>query len=281
MIKLFAIDLDGTLLDSNSKMSEENIKALKDLEASGVRVVISSGRVLSSTLYQAKKISNNPVVIANNGALAGSSYDNLFVNKKLDIEILKRLYEICLDNKLSFHFYSKDTYYSNTLDVKTIDHLGLEVDYGLNYQVKIHISDDPVGEMIRYKDDPYKFLINGLGESSIGEVGLRKLLEKVFADEVYITSSYKGALEITSKNTSKVSAIYALCEKMGINIESFSAIGDSTNDKEMIKKSSLSFAMGNASDELKNIATYVVSSNDENGIVDAVKLIKECNQCLI
>ena len=39
--------------------------------------------------------------------------------------------------------------------------------------------------------------------------------------------------------------------------------------------------MGNASDELKNIATYVVSSNDENGIVDAVKLIKECNQCLI
>lgn len=276
MIRIFALDMDGTLLDSNSKLSEDNIKALRDLESTGVRVVLASGRVFKSVLYFANKISTNPCIIANNGALLGSDYDNLFFENSLNDSDLDRLYDLAMENDLDFHFYDLDTYYSNKLKIEKLDHLRKESDN--EYTTNILISDDPLKELRLKKQKAYKFQINKLNDHPIGSEGIKKLVRDEFSDRIYMTSSFGGVLELMSKGVSKFDTLLELSDKLGLSRENIASIGDGLNDLEMTQGCKLSFAMGNGRDELKEIASHIVSDNNSGGIREACEIIKEYNR---
>lgn len=276
MIRIFALDMDGTLLDSNSKLSEDNIKALRDLESTGVRVVLASGRVFKSVLYFASKISTNPCIIANNGALLGSDYDNLFFEKSIDDKYLDRLYDLALENDLDFHFYDLDTYYSNKLKIEKLDHLRKENDNV--YTTNILISDDPLRELRAKNHKAYKFQINKLNDHFLGSEGIEKLVRDEFSDRLYMTSSFGGVLELMSKGVSKFDTLLVLADKLGFSRENIATIGDGLNDLEMTQGSKLSFAMGNGREELKEIASHIVSDNNSGGIREACEIIKEYNR---
>lgn len=276
MIRIFALDIDGTLLDSNSKLLEDNIKALRDLESTGVRIVLASGRVFKSVLYFASKISTNPCVIANNGAILGSDYDNLFFENPLDDQYLDRLYDLALENDLDFHFYDLDTYYSNKLKIEKLDHLRKENDN--EYTTNILISDDPLKELRERKHKAYKFQINKLNDHPLGSDGISKLVRDEFSDRLYMTSSFGGVLELMSKGVSKFNTLTSLAEKMGFSRENIATIGDGLNDLEMTQGSKLSFAMGNGREELKEIASHIVSDNNSGAIREACEIIKEYNR---
>lgn len=276
MIRIFALDMDGTLLDSNSKLSEDNIKALRDLESTGVRVVLASGRVFKSILYFASKISSDPCVIANNGAILGSDYGDLFFENPIDDEYLDRLYDLALENDLDFHFYDLDTYYSNKLKIEKLDHLRKENDN--EYTTNILISDDPLRELRAKNHKAYKFQINKTNDHPLGSEGISKLVRDEFSDSLYMTSSFGGVLELMSKGVSKFDTLLALADKIGFTGENIAAIGDGLNDLEMIKGSKLSFAMGNGREELKEIANHIVSDNNSGAIKEACEIIKEYNR---
>lgn len=276
MIRIFALDMDGTLLDSDSKLSEDNIKALRDLESTGVRVVLASGRVFKSVLYFASKISTNLCIIANNGALLGSDYDNLFFEKSIDDKYLDRLYDLALENDLDFHFYDLDTYYSNKLKIEKLDHLREENDN--EYTTNILISDDPLRELRAKNHKAYKFQINKTNDHPLGSEGIEKLVRDEFSDRLYMTSSFGGVLELMSKGVSKFDTLLVLADKLGFSRENIATIGDGLNDLEMTQGSKLSFAMGNGREELKEIASHIVSDNNSGGIREACEIIKEYNR---
>lgn len=276
MIRIFALDMDGTLLDSDSKLSEDNIKALRDLESTGVRVVLASGRVFKSVLYFASKISTNLCIIANNGALLGSDYDNLFFENPIDDEYLDRLYDLALENDLDFHFYDLDTYYSNKLKIEKLDHLRKENDN--EYTTNILISDDPLRELRAKNHKAYKFQINKLNDHFLGSEGIEKLVRDEFSDRLYMTSSFGGVLELMSKGVSKFDTLLVLADKLGFSRENIATIGDGLNDLEMTQGSKLSFAMSNGREELKEIASHIVSDNNSGGIREACEIIKEYNR---
>lgn len=276
MIRIFALDMDGTLLDSNSKLSEDNIKALRDLESTGVRVVLASGRVFKSVLYFASKISKNPCIIANNGALLGSDYDNLFFEKPIEDSDLDRLYDLAIENDLEFHFYDLYTYYSNKLNVEKLNHLRKGNDN--TYTTNIFISDNPLKELRGRNHKAYKFQINKLNDHTLGSEGIKKLVRDEFSDRLYMTSSFGGVLELMSKGVSKFDTLLELSDKLGLSRENIASIGDGLNDLEMTQGSKLSFAMGNGRDELKEIASHIVSDNNSGGIREACEIIKEYNR---
>lgn len=276
MIRIFALDMDGTILDSDSKLSEDNIKALRDLESTGVRVVLASGRVFKSVLYFANKISTNPCIIANNGALLGSDYDNLFFENPLEDSDLDGLYDLAMENDLDFHFYDLDTYYSNKLKIEKLDHLRKENDN--EYTTNILISNDPLSELRAKNHKAYKFQINKTNDHPLGSEGIQKLVRDEFSDRLYMTSSFGGVLELMSKGVSKFNTLLALADKIGFTRENIAAIGDGLNDLEMIEGSKLSFAMGNGREELKEIASHIVSDNNSGGIREACEIIKEYNR---
>lgn len=277
MIRILAIDIDGTLLNSKSILEKKTIDALRELEEIGVRIVLNSGRVFSSVMYYARQIFKNPVVIANNGAILGSDYDNIIKSYPLEDEVVDRLYSLSKENKLDFHFYDLDTYYSDTFNERKLKHLLKDPNVNSDYSVNLSISDNPLKDLRAKNHKAYKFQLNGISEDD----EIVKVIKNEFNDKLYFTSSTNGVVEMMTKNVSKLETLKEFAKMTGLKTSNIAAIGDGLNDYEMLSGAEISFAMGNSKDELKEIANHVVSDNDSGGIIKACEIIKEYNRCLI
>ena len=92
-----------------------------------------------------------------------------------------------------------------------------------------------------------------------------------YRDKAQVTVSGDIWLDITSKNINKGVAIKEIQELLGINYEETVVFGDYLNDLEMMESGYYSYAMKNAHDDLKKVARFIAKSNDENGVVEAIK----------
>lgn len=203
MIKLFAFDLDGTLLDKSSNLRDENIKAIKKLNEAGVKTILASGRVFSSINYFQEKIGIDNPIIACNGSIIALNSDNFLKNSTLSDDLLERLYNFCLDYKLNFHFYDKDCYYSNRLKLDRIKHLENRNDYGRNYQVNLAINNNPVLLLDLLGSKANKFQITDLTNHKLDRKEVLSMLKAEFKEEITITASAESQLEIMGQNVSK------------------------------------------------------------------------------
>lgn len=278
MIKLFALDLDGTLLDNESKLGKENISALRKLNEYGVKTVLASGRVFSSLCYFESLIGTYNPIIANNGAINALNRNSLYKTYLLKDEVLKDLSDFAREYELDFHFYDENTFYTNRLDLDRISHLKKPSSYGLNYQVGLVVKDDPVEYFLSRPGQASKFQISNLDKHELSKQRVLDLLKDKFDGLLSISASSDKVLEIMAPNTSKWQGIRDICEVLGISNNEVAAIGDSYNDIEMVKNSKYGFAMANANDKLKTEAYKIVSTNESGGIIEAAKHILEVNK---
>jgi cof-like hydrolase len=278
MIKLFAIDMDGTLLNSKDKINESSIKAIRKLNESGVKTVLCSGRVMTSLKANNDILQIDNPMIANNGAAIKINSKKILNTHFLDDNNLREIIDFCQKHKFVYHFYDEDTFYSNSLDFARLKHLKKDTDYGLNYQCNISISEDPYRTLKQKNHHATKILIGCLDKHPYGEEKSVKVIEDEFKDSLYITSSGWGSVEIMETNVNKWNGILELANFLGINLDEIAAIGDSFNDLSMISKSHLGFAMGNANSKVKEIASYKVSDNNSTGISEAIDIILKYNK---
>lgn len=274
MIKLFAMDLDGTSLDSNSILREETIKALKKLDENGIKFVFTSGRAMPSVRYLMSLTGIDNPSVTNNGALAYINKEKIIYQNPLKYEEVEELIKFSEENKLFYQFYDMYTYYSNRIWPERFDHLENNSLYGMNYQVNFSFSTDPLKELKLRKNLAFKFQIFPNIKNPEEE---RKILEKVDLMDLYPTTSAFGMVEIMQKNVNKFNGLSEIGNFLGISKEEMAAIGDQDNDIPMLKNVGLSFAMGNAIDEVKEIVDYTVSTNDDFGLVDAINIVLEKN----
>ena len=274
MIKLFAMDLDGTSLDSNSILQEKTIKALKKLDENGIKFVFTSGRATPSVRYLMDLTGIDNPMVTNNGALAFINKENLIYENPLKHEEVKELINFSENNKFFYQFYDKDTYYSNRIWPERFDHLENNSSYGMNFQVNFSFSTKPLKELELRKDSAFKFQIFPDVNKPEEE---RKILEKVADMGLYPTTSAFGMIEIMQNNVNKYRGLSEIGNLLGISKEEMAAIGDQDNDIPMLSNVGLSFAMGNAIDEVKKISDYIVSTNDDFGLVEAINIVLEKN----
>ncbi|WP_311370217.1 HAD family hydrolase [Anaerococcus hydrogenalis] len=274
MIKLFAMDLDGTSLDSNSILQKKTIKALKKLDENGIKFVFTSGRATPSVRYLMDLTGIDNPMVTNNGALAFINKENLIYENPLKHEEVKELINYSESNKFFYQFYDKDTYYSNRIWPERFDHLENNSSYGMNFQVNFSFSTKPLKELELRKDSAFKFQIFPDVNKPEEE---RKILEKVADMGLYPTTSAFGMIEIMQNNVNKYRGLSKIGNLLGISKEEMAAIGDQDNDIPMLSNVGLSFAMGNAIDEVKKISDYIVSSNDDFGLVEAINIVLEKN----
>lgn len=274
MIKLFAMDLDGTSLDSNSILQKKTIKALKKLDENGIKFVFTSGRATPSVRYLMDLTGIDNPMVTNNGALAFINKENLIYENPLKHEEVKELINFSESNKFFYQFYDKDTYYSNRIWPERFDHLENNSSYGMNFQVNFSFSTKPLKELELRKDSAFKFQIFPDVNKPEEE---RKILEKVADMGLYPTTSAFGMIEIMQNNVNKYRGLSKIGNLLGISKEEMAAIGDQDNDIPMLSNVGLSFAMGNAIDEVKKISDYIVSSNDDFGLVEAINIVLEKN----
>lgn len=278
MIKLFAFDIDGTLLDNKSKVPDSSIEALKKLDDAGIKVVLASGRVFSSVKYNQNLLNIKGPIVATNGSLISLDGRDIYKTYPLEEDKLKQLYEFCISNKLDFHIYDDENYYTNRVNLEKIKHLEIDNNYGMNYQVNLIYKNDPISYLIENNKKAVKFQISGIDDNDLSRNEIVKILNNDFSDSLYITSSGFSQLEIGNENATKWSSIEEICEILGINKNEVAAIGDAHNDIPMVSNAELGFAMGNAKEELKEVADVIVADNESSGILEAVNYILEVNR---
>lgn len=261
MIKILAVDMDGTCLDSKGKMAPETLKALKTASERGVLVVPTTGRNVNCLPKALKNQSFYRYIISSNGSLVVDTRDGkiLFdacIECDTAVEILGKLKGMLLFKAAHM---DKDYYTQGKIlqymVKRFFDDETANIIYAFNLKAFIKAQGKKVEEFqLFYKNEAYREKI-------------KKILEPY--SEITVANS-KGYAEIYNKKGSKGTALLALGEALGITAEEIACIGDEENDISMFDVAGLPMAMGNAIDEIKKRAKVILPTNDEKGVVTAI-----------
>lgn len=260
--KLIAIDMDGTLLNSNKEISDRTIQAITKAKNKGINVVLATGRILSSAQIYADRLNLNSHILACNGAIICDGDKNVVHSVPMGLEAVEKVISLGEKYKTYFHFYNEKSLYSNQYVQEVVDYYS-ERDQKIDFNIFKDYNEIAMDKELNI----YKFLFidNDLDKLSI----LRSELDQV--EDLGITKSWSNNIEVMNKDVSKGLGLKHLCNLLNISSQQVIAIGDNENDISMIDFAGLGVAMGNGSDIVKSRANYITSTNDEDGVANVIE----------
>lgn len=236
-IKLIALDMDGTLLNQEGKISEANRQAIKEAREKGVYVVLSTGRSILTSREHADSLELTSYIITVNGSEIWDDKGELVERNLVKIEQIQWMWELTKQHKTSFWAISTGQNWRNQMpeDISKLEWLKFGFD----------IDDDAIREII-----------------------LQELRSK---GEFELSNSTLQNIEVNPAGINKARGLQIVCDRLGIKMENVMAIGDSRNDMAMIEESGLGVAMGNAQEIVKEAADWVTATNIEDGVAKAIQ----------
>ncbi|WP_349945240.1 Cof-type HAD-IIB family hydrolase [Lacrimispora sp. BS-2] len=266
-IKLIAIDLDGTLLDSKKRLSDVNRKTLIQCVQKGIWVVPCTGRTVHGIPEEIKGISGIRYAITTNGAVIEDMQEKAVI----DTQMLSREHALELLHLVDSYHVMYDPYIDRRgiTEPRFIEHLS-EYCLPAELQELVRMTRDVYPNIIEFVEKSYKPVekINLFFPDMEERARLRAELEK--RTDILVTSSLPNNLEINALGATKGEAILRLASHLGLNGKQTMAIGDGENDFSMIQKAGIGVAMKNGSKELHAAADYITDTNDENGVASAI-----------
>ena len=257
---LIALDMDGTLLDDEKKISEDNKKAIMEAKNKGCYVVLSTGRPKAGIISynESLKTGNiNEYLIVFNGALViDYNTDEIISETLLENEDFKYLYNLSLELNVNIHAFDQN---QNLITPKNSKYT--EVEASLNH-IETHIVD-----FNKVTDKMIKVMF--IDEPEILDEAIKKLPQEIY-DRYTVVKSAPFFLEFLNKKVDKGNAVLALGEYLNIKQEEIICMGDAGNDLGMVLKAGLGIAMENAFPEVKKAAKFITKSNNESGVAYAI-----------
>lgn len=280
VMKLIAIDMDGTLLSKYSTISEVNRDAILKAQRQGNIVSISTGR----SLHDAKQILHHAglecPIITGNGGLSFES-DKILQHHILSAEVLSEMMDLIQENGLYYEIYTNE---GILIKKDGRDHLDKEIKaikcQSTSSELKraAHIID------IQYKQNGLIYVpdyqeidftdkgVYKLFVLSFDKEKLEKLRENLTErEDISLTSSGTQKLEIGNAQASKGNALKFMTNHFGIPLDDTVAIGDNLNDLSMFEIAGTCIAMGNAEEIVKKQATYTTKHHNDNGVAYALR----------
>ena len=264
MRKILFTDLDGTLLNNESRVVGKMRQALSDMCKAGHVLVLSSGRPLDSILEVMREAGLDfpgMYVIANNGTLV---YD--CDNKKPLLELRVAYEDVVGIWKLAKESGIHVQTYTSTHIVSAED--DKEIQY---YRSKIHMPLLVTGNPLEVLDtEPYKMLCIDLDDHDRIAAFQTKLHEQ-FGERLQTVFSNPYYLEIFVREAGKGNGLEFVCDYLNVPVENSIAAGDAQNDISMLEAAGLSVAMCNGDEDIKAMADVVTKrDNHECGLADVV-----------
>ncbi|MBQ4219772.1 MAG: HAD hydrolase family protein [Butyrivibrio sp.] len=260
---LYVSDLDGTLMHKDLKISDFSVKTINALVGKGVAFTYATARSISSAGTITKDLKLNLPVITRNGAVLADNNTGKIIEKALftekEVEMLKEMLpELPKTGFVSCYFGD---------DMKKV------------FAGSLHTAELQ-GYLDYYKDDPSVVTVSALSEMFMGNPGYVTIIgNKDETEPLYLrTREYNGWeclfqkdvyrdeywLEIAPRNSTKAKSILKLKEENGF--DKLVVFGDSANDITMFKIADEAYAVSNAVDELKALATGIIGSNEEDAV---------------
>lgn len=269
-IKLVAIDLDGTLLNSEKLLSKENKAVIKEAKEAGVQVVLCTGRPLRSMqhlLEEADLMDEEDIVITYNGGLiqkakTGEIINEITFNREESLDI----YQLGQQLNLPVNFIDLDYVYEPEYPA------GAESIY-MNASREIPKENALEFVDVDVKNLPHPFKINKIVMSRPAEE-LDAVIPKIpdtYHEKYNIYKSQSFILEVLPDHVDKGYSMRIIGDMLGLKEEQIMGIGDQENDLSLVKNAGFGVAMGNAIAPVKEAANYITKSNDENGVAYAIR----------
>jgi Cof subfamily protein (haloacid dehalogenase superfamily) len=252
-IKLVAIDLDGTLLDSSKKVSEQTAHALQCL--TDARVVIASARPPRSVRHIYRQLGLDTWQINYNGALIWDEANQQAIfHRPLKSSLVLEMVELARDmfDEVLIHAEIMDKWFTDRDDMSHTTETGKLFKPDGICPVE-EFCAQPITKLMMLGDPPILTRIEAL------------LLEQ-FSNKVSILHTDRDLLQIMDKRVSKAVSLQKVATHYGIKAEEVMAVGDAPNDVGMLQYAGVAVAMDNAHDMVKKIADWIAPSNDDHGV---------------
>lgn len=270
-VRLIALDIDGTLLDSRWQLSEANRAAVVEATRRGIEVTLVTGRRYDFAMPVAHQLDCPLTMIVNNGALIRTADGETHLRHLLSLDTARSVLEATKpwregaavifdrprENQLMLESLREDDTIRFAYYKRNLEHIGIAS------PLENSLSEDPIQVM----------LTGTLAEMRAAESVLRN------AD---FSSAY--ALSFTlydSKNFAMIDVLPAGCTKgrslaewaarQGLQRDEILAVGDNHNDLEMLHFAGIPVVMGNGVPELKTFGWHETLSNDESGVAAAIE----------
>ncbi len=273
MIKLIASDLDGTIIDDKRKISQENFKAIADLNKANIPFVVCTGKTYCISKDICKDLNANYGIFGNGSQIVNLSTGEEIARNILNYDEINICISIAKKRKLHIHAYTEDS-----IITQNLEYMDLRNSILFPSQIKIKIVKN-ISEYIK-KERPTILKLVISSKNNIEE--LKVELEKRTSLSIVCiskTGKYKDKiidkeyeyLDISPLNVSKGKALKILEDYLKLPKENILSIGDNINDIDMFRESGIGAAVNNAYDEVKNVANYVTTNSVDNaGFAEAV-----------
>lgn len=265
MIKLIAIDLDGTLLKDDKTISEENIQTLQQAKAQGVKVVLCTGRPLNSVLPHLETLGlvdeGDFAVTFNGGLIQRNDTGEILSKVTLSHEEVTDIYNLSQEMAFPLDVVSAD----KVLRIQPQPATNPSWYHKLN--PLLNFIDVPLTELPETGE--FNKAVCAIAEEKVSE--LVPQIPAAYRDHYSVVRSGAAIFEFMPKGVTKADGLRRLGELLNISPAEMMALGDEENDLAMIKYVGLGVVMTNGTAELKAEAQYITGTNEEHGVAQAVQ----------
>lgn len=264
MIKLIAIDLDGTLLKDDKTISDRNKEILTKAKNQGTKVVLCTGRPLLAVESYLDRLElrdeGDYSITFNGGSVQKNDTGEALLSFSLSLDEVQAVAEVMTELDLPLDIITVDTCINLTTS-KTKQSIYHTLNPLLTFVTKLpeELDDTIVFNKMVVGTDP-EYLDEKL-----------KSLSPEWYEKFNLMKSRDCLLEIIHKDVSKANGIDLLAKELGIKQSEVMAIGDEENDVSMIEYAGMGVVMENGNENLKKLAQFVTKSNQEDGVAHAVE----------
>jgi len=266
-IKLIATDMDGTLLDPKGQVDLPRLeKILDQLEERGIRFVIATGNEIHRVKQLLGHLTERVVLIVANGArifegnqlLQAQTWDDDMVNRALEFFKDRECQDQFVVTSMNGGFVKEGTVFTQLENFMTPEMI------------------DFFYQRMNFVEELESHLFGGVLKMSlvVGEERSDSVLEEInhlFNGYVQAVSSGYGCIDILQSGIHKAWGLQELLKRWDIKAEEIMAFGDSENDVEMLRLAGIAYAMENADDKAKAVATDFAPSNSQAGVYQVLE----------
>lgn len=272
-IRLIAVDIDGTLLNSSFQVSDANLQALLDAHERGVEIALVTGRRHDFALPVADSLGFSVTLISSNGAVTRSSDGSLFHRDLLPAAIAREM--VChmaafrANTVLSFDREGK-----GALVVETTELLNVAIRRWMEKNSEYLDVVQPLEDAVT--ESPVQATFCGdIARMREAQQALRNsgLWERITVLRTQYEERDLCIVDVLNHGCSKGYALRRWAEHRGIERRQVMAIGDNYNDIEMLEFAGVPVIMANACDELKQNGWMITLGNNQDGVARAVESV--------
>ena len=273
-IKLIALDLDGTLLNSQKKITPVTLAALRRAAEMGIEIVPCTGRFYSAMPEEVRALPMNYAITINGAAVFDFRNEKTICREEIPKEEAIRVFDYLESLSVLYDCYLENAaYMTGSMKERAADYL-----------------DDPgFLDMIRRLRHPVPDLRHFVQEGNRNiqkiimytkDTALRAHVLDTFSQkfpDLLATSSIPQNVEINQKQANKGRALRNLSDYLGISIEETMMFGDGLNDMTIMQTAGISVCMANGEDCVKAVSNYITEDNDHDGIACALERLVFCD----